>query len=340
MVTAMRLVQLSDGPGYRAGISHDGLVRVIEPAITTLEIVKSAAAAGRPLLQHLAMIGKGAIVTYDELAAAGRIRPPIDHPEPSRFLVTGTGLTHIGSAETRDRMHRVTHADEAGLSDSMKMFRMGIAGGKPADPAAGGAQPEWFYKGNGYSLVAPGEPLSLPAFCRVGGEEPEIVTLHWVHTDGTVWRVGYVLGNDFTDHELEQTNYLYLAHSKLLPFSLGPELYVGDFPEEIRGTSRILREGRPYWERPFLSGRRFMCHSLENLEHHHFKYPQHRIANTLHAHFLGCPVMAFGEGVRAQPGDEFEVHVPDFGAPLRNRLEIRELPRPAIRPVAGSVVPA
>ena len=89
------------------------------------------------------------------LAAEGRLDAPLRHPEPARMFLTGTGLTHTGSASARDAMH----ANPEGLSDSMKMFRLGVEGGKPG-PGRAGVQPEWFYKGTGVQAVAPGDPLS------------------------------------------------------------------------------------------------------------------------------------------------------------------------------------
>ena len=73
----------------------------------------------------------------------------------------GTGLTHLGSAATRDAMHKSPQQAEAPLTDSMKMFRMGLEGGKPA-PGEPGVQPEWFYKGNGRIVVGAGraDPLA------------------------------------------------------------------------------------------------------------------------------------------------------------------------------------
>ena len=88
--------------------------------------------------------------------------PPIDHPDPAHLLMTGTGLTHLGSAESRDKMHRAA-AETAELTDSMRMFLMGVEGGKPAGGGPG-VQPEWFYKGDGSQLVAPGRPIAAPAF--------------------------------------------------------------------------------------------------------------------------------------------------------------------------------
>jgi hypothetical protein len=53
-------------------------------------------------------------------------------------------------------MHKKIGGDVESLSDSMKMFRMGVEGGKPP-PARRGVQPEWFYKGDGSIVRASGQ---------------------------------------------------------------------------------------------------------------------------------------------------------------------------------------
>ena len=112
---------------------------------------------------------------------------PMDHPsEPARCLVSGTGLTHLGSAKNRQAMHS---AGEAELNDSMKMFQWGVEGGKPA-PGKIGIAPEWFYKGSGTILRAHDEPLDVPAFAEDGGEEAEIAGVYFVGADGTPRRIG------------------------------------------------------------------------------------------------------------------------------------------------------
>ena len=63
-----------------------------------------------------------------------------------------------------------------------------------------------------------------------------------------------------------------------------------------------------------------MCHTLANLEHHHFKYPQFRRAGDLHIHFFGTSTLSFADGVQAMEKDEFEISAPAFGRPLRNPL--------------------
>jgi hypothetical protein len=171
--------------------------------------------------------------------AAGRLLAPLDHEDPAHCYVTGTGLTHLGSADTRDAMHKKIGGDVETLSDSMKMFRMGVEGGKPAAGAAG-VQPEWFYKGDGSIVRASGQALPMPDFALDGGEEPEIAGLYVIGDDGQPYRLGYAIGNEFSDHVTERQNYLYLAHSKLRVCGLGPALLVGELPAHVAGTSRII----------------------------------------------------------------------------------------------------
>jgi len=231
------------------------------------------------------------------------------------MYLTGTGLTHTGSASARDNMH----ADTAGMSDSMKMFRMGIEGGKPK-PGETGVQPEWFYKGNGYNAVATGDDLVSPSFALDGGEEPEMAGFYIIGEDGTPFRLGFSVANEFSDHVTEKINYLFLAHSKLRPASFGAELLIGALPDHVEGTSRILREGKTVWEKPFLSGEANMSHTIANLEYHHFKYALFTQPGDLHVHMYGTATLSVADGFVTQEGDVFEIDAPQFGLPLRNRL--------------------
>ncbi len=244
---------------------------------------------------------------------------PIDHPDAAHLIVTGTGLTHLGSAEGRDMMHKGAAA--GGATDSLRMFLMGLESGKPVHGTIG-VQPEWFYKGDGDCLVAPGAPLTQPAFAGDGGEEPEIAGIYLVGTDGTPLRLGFTLGNEFSDHVTERVNYLWLAHSKLRQAALGPELRLGDLPTDVRGTSRILRDGAVLWEKPFVSGEANMSHSIANLEHHHFKNSQFRRPGDLHVHFFGTATLSCADDITTRSGDMFEITADAFALPLRNPLAL------------------
>lgn len=274
--------------------------------------------AGQSIADAIAAAGRGEAIDLPALFDAGAIGSPIDHDDPAHLVMTGTGLTHLGSAEGRDKMHRAA-AEAATQTDSMRMFLEGVEGGKPAAGTVG-QQPEWFYKGDGTQLVAPGGDFAMPHFAQDGGEEPELAGIYLIGPDGTPHRIGLCLANEFSDHVTERHNYLWLAHSKLRQASLGPELLVGVPPEHIEGTSRIVRDGATIWEKPFLSGEANMSHSLSNLEHHHFKYALFRRPGDIHVHFFGTATLSFSDGIGTQEGDVFEIAAAPFTLPLRNGL--------------------
>jgi len=319
----MRLVQYRDAAGARKVglVTEDGNhLRPLQGVATVYELAEMAARQGGGLARLAESKAGSERVDYLALLKEGRVLAPVDHAEPARFWITGTGLTHIGSAAARNKMHEVTHGSAAPLSDSMKIFRMGIEGGKPGEGKIG-VQPEWFYKGDGSCVRPTGWALPRPGYAKSGGEEPEIVGIYLIDAGGRPWRIGYSLGNEFSDHVTEAQNYLYLAHSKLRCCALGPELFVGELPEDVRGKTRVLRGGKLLWEADFLSGEKNMSHSIANLEHHHFRYDMFRRPGDLHAHFFGAAELSYMAGVRTEPGDEFEIDVPVMGKPLRNRME-------------------
>ena len=212
----MHLIQFTRENGKRAvGVVEDGAAHIVKGADSVYKLALRAAADGVKLKKLIGDKGLGKAIDTAALVKEGRLLPPIDHPDPAHLYVTGTGLTHLGSASTRDAMHKANEQQaEAPLTDSMKMFRMGLEGGKPK-PGEEGVQPEWFYKGNGTIVTPPGKPIPSPAFAKDAGEEPEIAGLYIIGADGTPFRLGFALGNEFSDHVTERVNYLYLAHSKL-----------------------------------------------------------------------------------------------------------------------------
>lgn len=325
-----RLVQLlgTDGARIVAAATTGTIARRVEGATSVYSLANEAIAAGTTLSKLLDTKGYGEEIDLADALQRKRILSPVDHPDSARVLLTGTGLTHLGSADARDRMHAKAHSADA--SDSMKMFRMGLEGGKPGAGQVG-VQPEWFYKGDGRSVVAPESPLLSPEFAADAGEEPELAGIYVISQDGTPCRLGFALANEFSDHVTERTNYLYLAHSKLRCAAVGPELLVGDLPRDIRGTARITRAGQPIWEKPFLTGEANMSHYVSNLEHHHFKYDLFRRPGDLHIHFFGTATLSFADGIQARDGDVFEIEAQPFQLPLRNPLKTVAAPRASVR---------
>ena len=318
---ALRLLQLTTTDGKRAVVrlAEDRSARLINGASSTYALAMRAIEQNTSLQAVVDAAGLGDAINIEVALAEGRVLPPLDHPtDPAHLIVSGTGLTHLGSAEGRDKMHRNLES-QANLTDSMKMFKLGLETGKPK-AGEEGSQPEWFYKGDGGIVVAPEAPLPSPSFAQDGGEEPEMVGLYVIGPDGTPFRVGFAQGNEFSDHVTERFNYLWLAHSKLRACSFGPELRTGPLPASVQGASRIRRGNALIWDKPFLSGEENMSHTIANLETHHFKYGLFRRPGDVHVHYFGTATLSFSEGVKTETGDVFEISADAFLLPLRNPL--------------------
>jgi hypothetical protein len=274
---------------------------------------------------------------YRDLLASGQVLPPVGEEPGIRVLVSGTGLTHLGSAQQRDQMHQAPaptppHPNPspppgrgAGgegavpKTDSQRMFERGLEGGRPKLGERGVA-PEWFYKGDGRILRGPGQALEIPPFAPDGGEEPELVGIYMVDGEGIPCRLGFCQGNEWSDHVTENLGYLYLAPAKLRTCAIGPELVTDLALDDIRGRCQVRRDGRVLYDSgELLTGERNMCHSLANLEDHHFKFPQHCQPGDVHVHFLGTSKLSFQHRQWAyQSGDVIEVAFAGLGAPLSN----------------------
>ena len=326
-----RLVQFVAPGGERlVGLVDEPVLRIVDVYPSVFELALGALTAAEPLAAFARAHVGARSIPYDEVwegLAGWRILPAIDHPtEPARCLVSGTGLTHRRSVDTRQAMH----AADATVTDSMRMYDLGVAGGRP-EPGAIGASPEWFYKGNGLVLRGHGEPLLVPAYAEDGGEEPELAGVYLIDPDGAPRRIGMAAGNEFADHRLERRNYLYLAASKLRMCALGPELVLDPDFSDVKGEVAIERAGRAIWSREIHSGDAAMCHTLENIEHHHFKYDAHRRPGDLHVHFVGADAFSFGDGIDLRSGDVMQIAFAGFGRPLRNPLVTEGTPEMAIR---------
>jgi hypothetical protein len=330
----MHLVQLlHPDTGRAVALVRGDQLRVISGARSIYELAERASDKGATIAALAEQSLSQDDLPYDEIYQ-GRSRwtllPAFDHPdEAARCLVTGTGLTHKASALNRQAMHAQGAGAHQPVTDSMRMFQWGLEGGRPA-PGEVGVQPEWFYKGCGTILRAHGQPLDVPAFSGDGGEESEIVGLYYIDRRGTPRRVGFAIGNEFSDHVMEEKNYLYLAPSKLRTCAIGPELVTGEdcFSPRIDGVATVERGGAAIWSKPVITGVAAMSHHLENLEHHHFKHPAHRRPGDAHVHFFGADVFSFGDRVAVEDGDVIEISFPGFGRPLRNPVHI-DRSRPA-----------
>jgi hypothetical protein len=318
-----RLIQIHNGTQRRVALVEEPRMRLLDAGFASVyALAQAALAAGTSLTAFIRQQATDEVLDYDPTFAgrsAWRLLVPVDHPtEPARCLVSGTGLTHLGSAQDRQSMHSRTEAE---LTDSMKMFRWGLENGRPA-PGQIGIAPEWFYKGNGTILRAPGEPLDVPPYAEDGGEEAEVAGVYFISPDGQPRRLGMAIGNEFSDHKFEKKNYLNLAGSKIRTCAIGPELVVDPEFQSVPGKVAIERAGRVLWSKDIATGEAGMCHSLANIEHHHFKFETHRRPGDVHVHYFGAHSLSFGAGVQLADGDVMEISFAGFGRPLRNPLRV------------------
>jgi hypothetical protein len=317
-----RLIQIRKGASQRVAVVEEPCVRLLAEITSVYALAWAAMATGARLTDLIQSRATGETLEYDPIylgQSDWSLLPPLDHPfEPARCLVSGTGLTHLGSAQDRHAMHE---AKESELTDSMKMFRWGVEGGRPASGQVGVA-PEWFYKGDAAILRGHGEPLIVPPYAEDGGEEAEIAGLYIVGADGSPYRVGLAMGNEFSDHRFEKKNYLNLAGSKIRTCAIGPELVIDPEFQSVPGKVSIERAKQIFWSKEILTGETGMCHSLQNLEHHHFKFETHRRPGDVHVHYFGACSLSFGAGVQLADGDVMEIQFAGFGRPLRNPLRV------------------
>ena len=316
-----RVVQLQQGSTRRVARVDEPSLRLLADTESVVALAGDAIDARVPLKTLIDRRVTSECLDYDAVYSGSspwRLLVPIDHPEPSRCLISGTGLTHLGSAESRNAMHGKSDSE---LTDSMRMFRMGLEGGRP-DGGRIGAAPEWFYKGNGTVLRTTGDVLDVPGYAEDGGDEAEVAGVYVVDAEGRPRRIGMAAGNEFSDHKFEKRNYLNLAGSKLRTCGLGPELVIDPAFDLVPGRVSVARAGQTIWQRAIATGEREMCHTVANIEHHHFKFEAHRRPGDLHVHYYGAHTLSFADGVRLEDGDVMAIQFEGFGRPLRNAVRI------------------
>lgn len=322
-----RLVQISNGSVRRVALVEEPHLHCLEEVNSVYELASDCIRSGQSFSERVSHLAAGTSLSYNEIydeRGEWRLISPIDVPGmPERLLVSGTGLTHLGSAKDRQTMHLQTaHDPNKPMTDSMRMFEWGLVGGRPSEGEIGIA-PEWFYKGDSTVLRAPFEPLTVPSHAEDGGEEAELAGVYIVTPHGKPVRLGICTGNEFSDHKFERRNYLNLAGSKLRACSIGPELVVGADFKAASGEVRIERGGKIIWSKAIESGEENMAHSLTNIEHHHFKFEGHRVPGHVHVHYYGAHSLSFGEGVTLEDGDWMQVKFEGYGRPLRNPIAIQ-----------------
>jgi hypothetical protein len=319
----MRLLQFRRDDGSRAVglVEASGAIRVLAGCASTYALALQALAQKTPLATLARKAAGDERVDYDALVKGRAVLVPLDHPDPAHTLVSASGLTHLGSESTRGQLRHALRSDDSTLSDALRLFKMGLEGGRPAQGGPPGAAPEWHFKGTGHSLVHPFHDFPVARFAEDASEEPELAGLYLIAPDGTPHRLGFALANELSDHATERKNSGLVAQAKLCGSSFGPELLLGKLPAHIAGVSRITSKGRKRWERPFLTGQDNMSHSIANIEFHHFKHDQFLVPGDVHVHYFGTATVSFSEGVMVDASCRFEISAEPFGRALVNGLK-------------------
>jgi hypothetical protein len=96
----MFLSQIRREDGSRAVVLRQGDVARIVPGVgSSIELAQAAIAGARSLAAEALARGEGEEIDLAAALAAGQLLLPVDHPDPAHLHLTGTGLTHLGSAQ-------------------------------------------------------------------------------------------------------------------------------------------------------------------------------------------------------------------------------------------------
>ncbi len=327
----MRLSQLLNAQGQKIVCATDdtGTSRKLADVAGIRELAMRALQTQTKLTDLALACATGEVVDLVAALDEGRVLTPIDHPDPAHLLVSGSGLSHKAWVAIEP-----DHGpDEDAWPDHFKTLMLGQRGGKPAS-GEWGAQPEWFFKGNGDILVPPGSAVEHPFYGVGPGEEAEIAGIYLIGPDRTGHCLGYTLGNEFSDEEMYFRNVYHLAQSKKREVSLGPELLVGDLPEDIPARITLERDGEVQWQAKFRTGEANMLHSIANIEAHYFKYSQWYIPGDIHVLYFGNAVMSTAQGEVVEDGDFYRLDCETFGLPLVNSVRFGpSFPVPRAKPL-------
>lgn len=99
----LSLIQYRAASGQRsvAALGQSGRAMRVNNTASLYDLANEAISRGLGLDQAVWEFGTGEDVDLASLIQEERILAPVDHFEPARLYLTGTGLTHLGSAADR-----------------------------------------------------------------------------------------------------------------------------------------------------------------------------------------------------------------------------------------------
>jgi hypothetical protein len=98
----MRVMQVKLADGERRLVIRDGgNSYFLSAPQTTYDLARKAEDTGTSIEALVRTLPRGEAADPETLFAEGRVLTPIDHPDPAHLIVSGTGLTHLGSGAAR-----------------------------------------------------------------------------------------------------------------------------------------------------------------------------------------------------------------------------------------------
>ncbi|MBT2527844.1 FAH family protein [Streptomyces sp. ISL-99] len=195
-------------------------------------------------------------------------------------------------------------------------------------------QPNWFVKGFGDVLKAPGEPLSVPGDAVAVCEEAEVVLVYTGDDRGVPRYTGYTFGNDLTDIGRFKQHAGHLSYAKLCDAGVAPWLHLGEPPRSVTGEVTIERDGVPAWKGPFTTGTDALHYDLPTMMSRLFAHEALHRPGRVHYVYIGADRSSFHSGFRAADGDRVTIDVATHGVRLSHtlawtpRLAAGSAPRP------------
>ena len=91
-----RLVQIQNGTGCRVALVEEPHLRLLGDVPSVFALAREAAESGSTLTELIRQKATSEMLDYDLVyqgESGWSLLAPVDHPEPARCLVSGTGLT-------------------------------------------------------------------------------------------------------------------------------------------------------------------------------------------------------------------------------------------------------
>ena len=182
----MNIVQIIDSKGKRrVGLAAGGQVVLLKKVATTLDLARLALKEGKKLSAMASSLAGSATEDYAAALKEKRVLTPVDHPDPAHCIITGTGLTHLGSAAARDGMHKKLSGAQGRADRQPEDVQDGPRGRQAEVEGRSGRAARMVLQGR--RLLAGGARASrcrMPSFALDGGEEPELAGLYLIDDKG------------------------------------------------------------------------------------------------------------------------------------------------------------